>query len=295
MNNGFANRMKELRKNKGYTQKKLASLLNIGQTTVANYEQGTRVPDMEKLNKMADLFEVTLDYLLGRSEEIARSTKDAKSKGIDLKTADKVYLNYLLQGDSENARKLIVGFHEDGVNIEYIFFDILDKVLKEVGVLWEKGTVDVWKEHFISEVTIDVMREIKFREKRKSIKSKSMISLNAGAELHNIGLRMISDILEVEGWNVIYLGCNVPVQSVVKAIDIEKPKFIAISITLEYHIDSAIYMISAIKKYFGKNSPIIILGGSAFSNYEKVCEKTGADYYARDIDDIRDILKKNKL
>lgn len=295
MNNEFANRIKELRKNKGYTQKELARLLNIGQTTVANYEQGTRVPDMEKLNNIADLFEVTLDYLLGRSEEMAHFKKTTKSNSIDLKIADKVYLDYLLQGDSENARRFIINLHEDGVNIEYIFFDILDRVLKEVGVLWDKGEVDVWKEHFISEVTIDVMREIKFREKRKSIKSKSMISLNAGAELHNIGLRMISDILDIEGWNVIYLGCNVPVQSVVKAINIEKPKFIAISITLEYHIDSAIYMISAIKNHFGKNSPIIILGGSAFSNYAKVCEKTGADYYARDIDDIRDILKKNKL
>jgi MerR family transcriptional regulator, light-induced transcriptional regulator len=294
MNNGLANRIKELRKLKGYTQKELASLLGIGQTTVANYEQGTRVPDAEKLNKIADLFEVTLDYLLGRSEKISPSNKEVKSKVIDLESADKAYLDFLLKGDSKEARRFILSLHEEGITIEYIYFNILDKVLKEVGVLWEKGIIDIWKEHFISEVTIDVMREIKFRENKRNPKSTSIIALNSGSELHNIGLRMISDILELEGWHVIYLGANVPVQSLIKAIEIEKPKLIAISVTLDYHIDSAIYMIAAIKNHFAKNSPRIIIGGSAFINYDKVCERTGADYYCIGIDDIRDVMEKNK-
>lgn len=292
MNNGLANRIKELRKNKGFTQKELATLLGIGQTTVANYEQGTRVPDTEKLNNMADLFEITLDYLLGRSEKTSSSNKEVKSNNIDLKYVNKIYLDYLLKGDSEKARKFILVLHEEGIKIEYIYFNILEKVLKEVGVLWEKGTIDVWKEHFISEVTIDLMREIKFREKKRNHESTSIIALNSGPEVHNIGLRMISDILELEGFHVIYLGSNVPVQSLIKAIHTEKPKFIAISVTLEYHIDSAIYMIAAIKDYFGKNSPKIIIGGSAFINYDKVCERTGADYYSIGVDDIRDVIKK---
>lgn len=243
---------------------------------------------------MADLFQITLDYLLGRTEKISPLNKGVKSRVIDLESANKAYLEYLLKGDSKKAREFILGLHKEGIKIEYIYFDILDKVLKEVGVLWEKGIIDVWKEHFISEVTIDVMREIKFREKNRSDKSTSIIALNAGPELHNIGLRMISDILELEGFKVIYLGSNLPIQSLIKAIDIEKPRFIAISVTLEYHIDSAIYMIAAIKDYFGKNSPEIIIGGSAFINYDKVCERTGADYYGMGVDDIRAVMKKNK-
>ncbi|ADL50407.1 helix-turn-helix domain-containing protein [Clostridium cellulovorans] len=294
MNNSLANRIKDLRKNNGYTQKELSSLLGIGQTTVANYEQGTRIPDTEKLNKMADLFEVTLDYLLGRNEKISPSNKEVKSKTIDLKSANETYLEYLLKGDSKKARKFILSLHEEGIKIDYIFFNILDKVLKNVGILWEKGIIDVWKEHFISEVTIDVMKEIKFREENRNHKSISIIALNPGSELHNIGLRMISDILELEGYHVIYLGSNVPVQSLIKGIEIENPKFIAISVTLEHHIDSAIYMISAIKNYFGKSSPKIVIGGSAFINYDKVCERTGADYYSLVLDDILDILNNTK-
>ena len=64
----FPKRMKELRKKFGLTQKAAATVLGIGQTTIANYENGTRVPDLSKISDIADLYEVSVDYLLGRSE-----------------------------------------------------------------------------------------------------------------------------------------------------------------------------------------------------------------------------------
>lgn len=79
------------------------------------------------------------------------------------------------------------------------FINVLVKVLKEIGLLWEKGSIDVWKEHFISEVTIDLMRELKSREKKRKGKDVSIIALNSGAEFHNIGLKMVSDVLELDG------------------------------------------------------------------------------------------------
>jgi methanogenic corrinoid protein MtbC1 len=304
MNNELANRIKELRKKSGYTQKELANLLGIGQTTVANYEQGTRIPDTEKLNKIADLFNITLDYLLGRTEKISHpyiedKNKDIKNKDIknnkkDIISDYKIYMKYLLEGDSIKARDYILNLYEEGIKIDYIYFNVLEKVLKEVGILWEKGMIDVWKEHFISEVTIDVMKEIKFKEKKRNHILSTILALNPGAEIHNIGLRMISDLLEIEGYHVIYLGSNVPIQSLFKAIEVEKPAFITISVTLEYHIDSASYMISAIKDYFGDKAPKVIIGGSAFVNVHNVCERTGADYYCINFDDIWNVMNNNR-
>lgn len=293
MNNELAIRIKELRKKSGYTQKELAHLLGIGQTTVANYEQGTRIPDTEKLNKIADLFDITLDYLLGRTGNKSPVNKVVKRKEIEIVSVQKIYLDYLLKGDSYKARNCILSLYEEGIEIENIYFNLLEKVMKEVGILWEKGIIDVWKEHFISEVTIDIMRELKFREKKKSNMSPTIIALNPGAEMHNIGLRMISDLLEIRGFHVIYLGSNVPIQSLIKAIEVEKPKFIMISVTLQHHIDSATYMISAIKDYFGVKSPKIFIGGFAFCNVDKVCERTGADYYSINFDDIRKVMDDN--
>ncbi len=62
------NRLRELRKEKGLTQIELAKILNVSDRSVGFYETGERDPDTETLKKLADYFDVTIDYLLGRSD-----------------------------------------------------------------------------------------------------------------------------------------------------------------------------------------------------------------------------------
>ena len=66
-NDKFNKILKKLRKDNNMTQKELADKLDIARTTLANYEQGTRFPDKETLLSIADFFDVSLDYLVGRS------------------------------------------------------------------------------------------------------------------------------------------------------------------------------------------------------------------------------------
>ncbi|SDH84101.1 Transcriptional regulator, contains XRE-family HTH domain [Aneurinibacillus thermoaerophilus] len=61
-------RLRLLREKKGLTQVALAKKLNIPNQNVSNYERDFRQPDYETLKKLADLFEVTTDYLLGHSD-----------------------------------------------------------------------------------------------------------------------------------------------------------------------------------------------------------------------------------
>lgn len=61
-------RLKELRKQHNITQFELASALNVAKTTIAAYEQEVNEPSSTMLEKLADYFNVTIDYLLGRSD-----------------------------------------------------------------------------------------------------------------------------------------------------------------------------------------------------------------------------------
>lgn len=66
----LGDRLRELRESKGWSQKYVALKLGIKQSsTYANWEYGIRDPDTETLSKLADLFEVKTDYLLGRNNE----------------------------------------------------------------------------------------------------------------------------------------------------------------------------------------------------------------------------------
>ena len=61
-------RLKEIRKNKGISQLKLAMDLNTNQNTISRYETGEREPGITELIKIADYFNVSIDYLLERTE-----------------------------------------------------------------------------------------------------------------------------------------------------------------------------------------------------------------------------------
>lgn len=66
----LADNIKLYRKQIGLTQKKLASYLNASGTMISNYEVGYSTPDVTTLIKLADIFEVTLDELVGREFNI---------------------------------------------------------------------------------------------------------------------------------------------------------------------------------------------------------------------------------
>ena len=61
-------RLKELRKKKGISQLRLATDLNTTQNTISRYETGEREPGLDELIKIADYFNVSVDYLIGRTE-----------------------------------------------------------------------------------------------------------------------------------------------------------------------------------------------------------------------------------
>lgn len=65
----FGDRLKELRENQGMTQGFLAELLNVSRQSIGGYENNNVDPGMDILVNIADIFNISLDYLLCRTEE----------------------------------------------------------------------------------------------------------------------------------------------------------------------------------------------------------------------------------
>lgn len=69
----FSQRLKQLRKSFGITQTEFAKEFNISQGTIGMWETGQRTPDIEMLSKIARRFNVSIDYLLGETDETKKS------------------------------------------------------------------------------------------------------------------------------------------------------------------------------------------------------------------------------
>lgn len=98
--------IKELRKRKGYSQEQLALRLNVVRQTVSKWEKGLSVPDAELLTDLADVLEVTVSELLGKTIEV-----EDRVDSLDAVAAELAKLNELLviqHQKTEQAKKAIV-------------------------------------------------------------------------------------------------------------------------------------------------------------------------------------------
>ena len=103
----FGQRLKYLREQKGFTQLDVAKFLGVGRATIAGYETKGKQPDYEKLELIADLFNVSIDYLLGRSDNLSHNVPIYDSRISKLPSDKKrildTVLNELERTDSERS------------------------------------------------------------------------------------------------------------------------------------------------------------------------------------------------
>ena len=67
VNNKLPHRLKNLREEKGYLQKHVADEIGVKNNTLSGYENGSRSPDPDMIVELANLYEVSTDYLLGKN------------------------------------------------------------------------------------------------------------------------------------------------------------------------------------------------------------------------------------
>jgi methanogenic corrinoid protein MtbC1 len=189
----------------------------------------------------------------------------------------KQYLGVLLAGERGKASKLITGAIDNGVSIQDIYLRVLDPCLYEVGRLWQTGLISVAHEHFFSAATQFIMSELYPRiHKHATPKGRVAIAACVAGELHEIGLRMITDLLELEGWQTFYLGANTPALSVVEITREKKAQLLALSICLPTSGPALRELISIVKEQLGDRVRIVI-GGYAISADPVYAASFGAD------------------
>ena len=187
------------------------------------------------------------------------------------------YLELLLQAKRTEALNSIVDCVKAGVPLEDVYLKILQPVMYEVGRLWQTNKIDISVEHYITATTQLTMGHLFPYAISDTRAGKKMLGGCLGSELHELGMRMVSDIFELEGWDTYFLGAVTPDQSFITAIEAQKPDVVCLSATLQSGIPMARDLISKINHSMGADRPKIIVGGLAFLLNPQLAEIVGAD------------------
>lgn len=193
------------------------------------------------------------------------------------------YLADLLRGDRHGASRLILDEAERGTPVGDIYLFVFQRVLREVGRLWHSNRIGVAQEHYCTACTQFAMSQLYpriFSAKRDGLR---MVAASVAGELHEIGLRMVSDFFETEGWDTFYLGANTPISGILQQVAERAPQVLAISATMTFHIHAVADLIAATRA--AGNAPRILVGGGAFNSVPGLWKDVGADGYAADAGD----------
>ncbi|MBE0451464.1 MAG: helix-turn-helix domain-containing protein [Clostridia bacterium] len=281
----FGTRLKNIRKLKKMTQKELAEMLNVTQSTIANYESNLRFPGEANLKEISDLLHISTDYLLGIAEE----TRTVKATGVvNLMKLKEDLMEALLNGDESIATKLVIEAYVNGAATHEVIDQVFSPIMIGTGLLWENGKLDISEEHFISGVVerlISLIGVQLFDEDSKH----SVMLISPSGEEHVLVLKMIKEIFLEEGWRVFNLGKSIPVKSIAFLIEKEDIDLIAISITGKDNLNGAEHLISAIRNLGFDKIPKIMVGGQALDSEVHAKSFLGADYYADTFSELRKI------
>lgn len=281
----FGTRLKEARKKTGITQKDLSSKLGIAQSTVANYEKNTRFPGETILREISEYLNTSTDFLLGIEETVVPPLE----KRIDLtETVIEEFLENLIDGNGEMAKDIAKKLHSGGLRTTEIISGLFIPVLYKIGEMWEKSEITVAQEHYSSGIISSLLDYLSEVQKRTAGKSHVALFMSPGEEEHTLSLRFVSEFFKEAGWKIIFIGRSIPLWDLRQIIDQEKIDLLVLSVFSTGSLNSADYLIKALKSEMGPNVPKIFIGGRGIDS-EEFALKAGADIY---LDDIGKLEKK---
>lgn len=196
----------------------------------------------------------------------------------------RTYLSHLIDGNRKQATNFILELVEKKMPIRDIYIDIFQATQYEIGRLWEKNQVSVAQEHFCTATTQMIMSLLYPHIFSGKSNGKNVVATCVGSELHEIGIRMVADFLEMSGWNTYYIGANTPTVAIIDAIHKHQADMIALSVTLTPHIKKVTEIIEQVR--LNHPSVKIMVGGYPFIMDPTLCEKVGADAMVKSAQDI---------
>ncbi|WP_169728885.1 cobalamin B12-binding domain-containing protein [Desulfatirhabdium butyrativorans] len=218
----------------------------------------------------------------GAIPELARRVNDARN----------AYLQALLAGSRKQAFLVIQEARKDGLSIMDIYVDVFQAAMYEIGRLWETNIITVADEHMATAITQYIMSLLYQEMDIPQETSGRAVITGVQGELHQIGPNMVADVLEAEGWNVRFLGTNVPPDGILEAIDEHHAGLFGLSMTMFFHLPNVIELVRRIRTELHHVPACILLGGAAFRMLSALPGELDGCHVAMD---LRDALRKTRL
>ena len=170
------------------------------------------------------------------------------------------YGDALRAADGAAAERVALECLQKGMGVEALYGRVIAPAMWRIGCLWEEGAITVADEHLATALTHRVMASVYGSSFGRATSRPGRILLAAvEGQRHALGLRMAADVLELGGYEVNYLGGDVPLDALLSAVGSRVPDLVGLSSTLVSDVSSLEAAVSELREAFA-DTPIL-LGG----------------------------------
>lgn len=230
-----------------------------------------------------DFREIACEYVDAGITELANSVEKPESqKQFPFQELTQKYLDALLDGRRDVASRLILEAYDSGVSVKDIYLNVFQMAQYEIGRLWQTNKISVAQEHYCTAATQMIMSQLYPYIFSSDRNGKTIVATCVSGDLHEIGVRMVSDFFEMAGWDTFYLGADVPVNDLLQTLKERRADLVLISATMTFHLRFVREMIAAIRQDSSTKNVKIMVGGYPFNIAPDLWKEIGADAFAKD-------------
>lgn len=183
------------------------------------------------------------------------------------------YLEAVLSGRRADALAVATRAFESGWAPAELYSGLFTRSQYRLGELWQANRISVAQEHMASAITQWVAANLYPRLLKARQPIGKALLFGVEGELHQLGLQFMADVLELEGWSVIFLGTNTPTAAALGAIDEHRPDVVGLAATMLFSLPATLDAVGELGARF-PDLPVV-LGGRAFADAAQACREAG--------------------
>jgi methanogenic corrinoid protein MtbC1 len=197
----------------------------------------------------------------------------------DLHLSQSLFVQALLQGQRKAAATIALEALSAGHAVLDIYAEVLQAALYDVGRLWAANEITVAQEHTATAIAQYVLALLYERQRPDDTRRGKAVVTGVEGELHQVGANMVADALETDGWDVRFLGTNMPHDGILNVVQEHQADVVGISATMLFNLPKVRRLVTEIRQRVGEQ-PRIYVGGGAFRSAPNLYAEIGADGFA---------------
>ncbi len=214
--------------------------------------------------------------------ESAMEAEEAEVKE-GLRLTREVFLSAILAGERLGAVNVIEEALREGQALIDIYVDVFAAALHRVGKLWEANKITIAQEHLATAITQYAICAVYPRIRWTGPPRGRMIVTGVAGDMHQIGANLVADAMETQGWEVSFLGANVPSAAIVEAVEEKCSDVLCISTTLVANLPTVAELIGLVRARLKEKAPRIVVGGGAYRLAANFAQEMGVEGSTNDL------------